>query len=84
MGNLLPIKLNNVHECLENYFKQQFIILLTTNAYDPHNESDGKMLGFIYVPIIQRECDIFTENWNDHKICKQNGLELSVGKPSHV
>ena len=74
----------DLHERLEKYFKQQLNVLLTTNAYDPHNERDRKMLGFIYVPIIQRECDIFAENWNDHKIRKQKGLELPVGKPSHM
>ena len=74
----------DLHERLEKYFKQQLSALLHTNRYDPHSEMDRKMLAFIYIPVVERECNIFFNNWNSHRIREQRGLELPVGVPDHM
>lgn len=43
------------------------------------------MLAFIYVPIIQKELDIFrTTVWNHKRGRKQPGKELPTGIPEHI
>ena len=42
------------------------------------------MLFYIFIPVIQRECDIFVDLWNSHRIRNQQGLELPTGVPSHM
>ena len=43
------------------------------------------LLGFIYIPIIQRELDIFKDTvWNGHRIRKQRDAQLPKGVPNHV
>ena len=49
----------DLHERLENYFKIQLTQLLRDRQYDPHNILDRQLLAYVYIPIIQRECDIF-------------------------
>ena len=43
----------------------------------------GKCL-LIYVPVLQRECDIFVNNWNNHRIRSLKGLEVPTGVPNHL
>ena len=42
------------------------------------------MLSYIFIPVIQCECDIFVDLWNSHRIQNQRGLELPTGVPSHM
>ena len=42
------------------------------------------MLAYVYVPVLQRECDIFVNNWNNHRIRSQKDLELRTGVPNHL
>ena len=73
-----------VHERMELYFKHQLSELLSSRNYDPHCLADRSMLSYIFVPVIQRECDIFVDLWNSHRIRNQQGLELPTGVPSHT
>ena len=72
------------HERLEKFFKSQLSELLRGREYDPHNALDRQLLAYVYVPIIQRECDIFVEYWNAHRIREQENLELPTGVPNHM
>ena len=42
------------------------------------------MLAFVYIPVVQKECDIFVENWNSHRIREQKDLNLPTGILDHV
>ena len=44
---------------LEAYFKAQLSLLLKNMEYDPHNSLHRQVLAYIYIPVVQRECDIF-------------------------
>ena len=74
----------DLHERLEKYFKSQLKELLYEQEYDPHNDLHRQMLAFVYVPVLQRECDIFVRNWNNHRIRRQKDLELPTGIPNHL
>jgi hypothetical protein len=43
-----------------------------------------QLLAYVYIPIIQRECDIFVSNWNSHRIRHQDDLSLPTGVPNHM
>ena len=43
------------------------------------------MLAFIYIPVLQKELDIFrTSIWNNHRSRYQRDKELPVGVPEHI
>lgn len=43
------------------------------------------MLAYVYIPIIQKELDIFkTTIWNNHRGRKQKNKELPDGIPEHI
>ena len=43
------------------------------------------MLAYIYVPVLQRELNLFSESiWNSHRGRKQKNKELPVGIPDHI
>ena len=43
------------------------------------------LLAYIFVPIVQKEMDIFRETvWNSHRIRKQKDAQLPKGIPDHV
>ena len=43
------------------------------------------MLAFIFIPVLQRELDIFwTTIWNNHRVRKQKNKELPNGIPEHI
>lgn len=47
--------------------------------------NNRKLLAFIYIPVIQKQLDIFREKiWNSHRVRKQNGKELPTGVPEHI
>lgn len=35
-----------------------------------------QLLAYVYIPIIKRECDLFVDNWNSHRIRYQGNLLL--------
>ena len=51
----------DLHERLEKFFMSQLSELLRGRENDPHNALDRQLLAYVYVLIIQRECDIFVE-----------------------
>ena len=53
-----------LHERMEKFFKLQLLDLLNRKIYDPHNLVDRKLLAFVFIPVIQRECEIFKSLWN--------------------
>ena len=74
----------DLHERLEQYFKVQLRELLASRAYDPHNEHDRQLLAYAFTPVIQRECDVFVNNWNTHRIRAQANVLLPTGVPNHM
>ena len=50
---------HELHGRLEAYFKAQLSLLLKNMEYDPHNSLHRQVLAYIYIPVVQRECDIF-------------------------
>ena len=74
----------DLNERLERYFKVQLNTLLRGMEYDPHNISDRQILAFVYIPIIQRECEVFVNYWNSHRIRYQENLEIPTGVPEHI
>ena len=42
-------------------------------------------MSYVYVPVIQKELDIFRETvWNTHRVRKQKNKELPTGVPEHI
>lgn len=74
----------DLHERMEKYIKQQCQSLLQSHQYDPDNEMDRKILAYIFIPVVQRECDTFCRIWNSHRVRYQPGLELPTGIPEHM
>ena len=74
----------DLHERLEKFFKVQLTELLRAREYDPHNSLDRQVLAYVYIPIVQRECDIFVRYWNSHRIREQANLEIPTGVPDHI
>ena len=72
-----------MHHKLEKYFKQQLHTFLQRNQYNPHNMNQRHALAYVFSVIIQRECDMFVDLWNSHKIRTQNNLELANGIPNN-
>ena len=51
--------------------------------YDPHNDLHRQVLAYIYIPVVQRECNIFINIWNSHRI-RYQGMEVQTGIPIHM
>ena len=73
-----------LHERLEKFFKEQLTALLRGREYDPHVALDRQLLAYVFIPIVQRECDIFVNYWNSHRIRGQDKLEIPAGVPDHM
>ena len=56
----------DLHQRLEKFFTVQLQDLLGANEYDPANERDRQLLAYLYIPVVQRECDICVTMWNSH------------------
>ena len=52
--------------------------------YDPLNSTDRQFLSYVFIPIVQRECDIFVKYWNSHRIRGQDKVELPTGVSEHM
>uniref|UniRef100_A0A7M5WYV8 Integrase core domain-containing protein n=1 Tax=Clytia hemisphaerica TaxID=252671 RepID=A0A7M5WYV8_9CNID len=74
----------DLHERMELFIKQQLRGLLHSFDYDPTSELDRDCMKFIFIPVVQRECDIFANLWNSHRIRAQKDLELPTGVPNHI
>ncbi|KAK6181937.1 hypothetical protein SNE40_009713 [Patella caerulea] len=75
----------DLHHRLEIYFKKQISGLLENGDYDPSNEKDRLLLAYVYIPIIQKELDIFRETvWNNHRCRRNNNKQLPTGIPEHL
>ena len=64
-------------------FEAQLSLLLKNMEYDPHNNLHRQVLAYIYIPVVQRECDIFINIWNSHRIIFQE-KEVQTGIPNHM
>ena len=73
-----------LHERLEKFFKEQLTMLLRGREYDPHSALDRQLLAYVFIPVVQRECDIFVRYWNSHRIRVQDKLEIPAGVPDHI
>ena len=51
----------DLHERLETFFKGQLTVLLRRREYDPLNSTHWQLLAYVFIPIVQRECDIFVK-----------------------
>ena len=74
---------HELHGRLEAYFKAQLSLLLKNMEYDPHNSLHRQVLAYIYIPVVQRECNIFINIWNSHRI-RYQGMEVQTGIPIHM
>ena len=73
-----------LHERMEKVFKLQLLDLLNRKVYDPHTLVDRKLLAFVFIPVIQRECEIFMRLWNTHRIRQQKGLICTASQKTTV
>ena len=73
----------DLHEGLEAFFKEQLTVLLRRER-DPLNSTDRQLLAYVFIPIVQRECDIFVKYWNSHRIRGQDKVELPTGVSEHM
>ena len=73
-----------LHERLEKFFKEQLVALLRGREYHPHVALHQQVLAHLFIPIVQRECDIFVKYWNCHRIPGQDKLEIPAGVPDHI
>ena len=42
------------------------------------------MLGYVYMPVLQRKCDIFVNNWSNHRVRNQKELTLPTVVPNRL
>lgn len=59
-------------------------LFLRGREYDPHSVLDRQLLAYVFIPVVQRECDIFVRYWNSHRIRVQDKLEVPAGVPDHI
>ena len=72
----------DLHESMEKYFKEQLNYLLQNREYVKENEIQRRLIAYIYIPILQRECDTFSRYWNSHRIRFQRTSEIPAGIPN--
>ena len=51
--------------------------------YDPHNNLHRQVLAYVYILVVQRECDIFINIWISNRIRSQ-GKKVQTGIPDHM
>lgn len=60
-------------------------MLLEKGYYDPDDEMDRHLLAFVFIPVIQKEMNIFRETiWNSHRVRSQNEAQMPKGIPNHL
>lgn len=71
-----------LHHRMEVFFKQQLSSLIDQGIYDSSCELDRNILAYVYIPIIQKELDIFKNVvWNHSRGRTQKGKALPTGIP---
>ena len=73
-----------LNEKMNPFFKDQLKTLLHTNEYDRHDNDHRDILAYVFIPIVQKQCDLFIEYWNSHRIRQQKDLHLPTGIPDHM
>ncbi|XP_028414879.1 uncharacterized protein LOC114537959 [Dendronephthya gigantea] len=74
-----------LHHRMEKFFKEQLRGLVENGDYDSSSITDRYMLSFVYIPVIQKELDIFRVSvWNTHQTRKQKPKLLPTGIPEHI
>ncbi|XP_028418958.1 uncharacterized protein LOC114544557 [Dendronephthya gigantea] len=72
-------------ERLETFFKDQLRKLLEDGDYERDIPIHRNMLAYVYVPVVQKELDIFRKTvWNSHRGRKQQKKQLPCGVPDHI
>ena len=62
----------NLHCRLKKYFKEQLCTFLERSEYSPFNINRKYVLTYVFLSIIQRECDMFCRGHTDsfkHDLC---------------
>ena len=52
--------------------------------YNPHDLYHRKILPFVYIPVVQKECYFFVENCNSDQTTDQKDLPLPSGILDHM
>lgn len=50
-----------LHERLEKFFKVPLIVPLRVGEHDPHSVLDRQLVAYVFIPIVQRECDMLVK-----------------------
>ena len=74
----------DLNERMNPFFKSQLLMLLNGGEYNPHNGYDRQLMAYVYIPIVQRECDQYVKYWNTHRIRLQDNLKIPTGVPDHM
>lgn len=72
----------DLHERMELYFKNQLNCLRHNKEYLENVEFHREMVAYIYIPVLQRECDTFARYWNAHRIRHQPNTDIPAGIPN--
>ncbi len=60
-------------------------MLFEKGYYDPDDEVDRHLLAFVFIPVIQKEMNIFRETiWNSHRVRSQKEAQMPKGIPNHL
>ena len=60
-------------------------MLLEKGCYDPDDDMDRHMLAFVFIPVMQKEMDIFRETiWNSHRVRSQKEAQMPKGIGNHL
>ena len=73
-----------LHERLGKFFKFQLQQLLEQGFYDREDENDRKILAYVFIPIVQREIDLFVELWNNSRTRLQRNTLMPDGIPNVI
>ena len=83
-SNRIECYWKEIHERMEKFFKRQLLELWERGHDDPEDEDDRNMLAFIYIPIVQREVNIFIELWNNSRSRLQKNTLMPDGIPNFI
>ncbi|XP_006825261.1 uncharacterized protein LOC102807718, partial [Saccoglossus kowalevskii] len=66
------------------YWIDEFKDLECSELYDPDISNDRMCLTAVYMPLIKKELDDFVDEWNTHRIRKQNRVLRPCGIPEDI
>ena len=73
-----------LRERLGKFFKFQLPQLLEQGFYDREDEDDRKILAYVFIPIVQRELDLFVDLWNNSRTRLQRNTLMPDGIPNVI